>query len=129
MNKPKIGSMKLNFETVPIDDIEALEAFDLFHCHKCGFHAKVISLIWIEGYEEDFAAYLKHIKPGKTEFVEKINNVMIPKEGKLVEEILCGNCGRSGQIVPLPKTLLQIHGIIIYNEDKNKEKINITKEA
>jgi len=128
MSNKNLGNINFNFETVDADDESNIELIELFYCHECGFHSKVISVMWIEGDETNTITQLKNIKPGKTEFVEKINQTIFKKEGKLIEENICGNCGKTGSIKTVPKTILELQGVIIYNDDNTSDINNIKDE-
>ena len=97
----------------------------LFNCHQCGFHEKVLSKMWIEGYEDEFIIQCKSIHPNffKVDFVFGDG---FKRDGKIIEELLCGVCGTSGQMLPVTDEVLRMFGFSAKRK-KVKSKVKVSK--
>ena len=102
-NKPKHNTA-LNFNS------KAEKSITLFNCIKCGFHAKVMSKIWVEGNENEFVIRLLEIHPQYEKVVEVIGE-KINADGKICEELMCGHCGRVGSRKSVSVELLKVFGL------------------
>tara|TARA_Y100000768_G_C23559014_1_gene487290 strand:- start:37 stop:495 length:459 start_codon:yes stop_codon:yes gene_type:complete len=100
-NKKK-SNVNINFKKLNDDNL------DLFNCTSCGFHGKVISKIWVKGYEDDVLVRLIEIHPQYF----KESHVLggnLKRDGEMVEELICGHCGRTGGKQPVSIQLLKLH--------------------
>ena len=106
----------------------------LFNCTSCGFHGKVISKIWVKGFEDDVLVRLIEIHPQYFKESEVFGG-NLKRDGELIEEFICGHCGRTGSKQPVSIELLKLHGldpekthiIDAEVEDIPKEKVTLRK--
>ena len=102
--KFKKMNMKLSFPE------EKQNLTDLFNCPKCGFHQKVIAKIWIKGFQDDFIIQCKIINPNHEKVVLSLGK-SLKRDGKMLEELICGICGSNGQMLPVTDEILNIYGM------------------
>ena len=88
---------------------KAKEPIKLFNCHECGFHEKVISKMWIDGYEDECIVQFKSIHPNFFR-VDFIFGESFKMDGKVIEELSCGICGFPGQMLPVADEVLEMFG-------------------
>ena len=115
---------KMNMQLRFPKDSKPNDPIDLFNCHKCGFHQKVMSKMWIDGYEEEFILQFKEISPTKEILVHTIGKGF-KRDGELKEELTCGMCGSIGRMLPVPEDILDMFGV----EKKKKPKKRLKRKA
>jgi len=124
-NKIKIN-MEFNFprnekkssNKIDSEDASDMMIFQLFHCHKCGFHPNVIKEIWVNGDEENIVVQLLSIKPGEVKIIHVDGQIKL-NDNQYNEILICGNCGALGRRLVVPEDLLKINNIIIHDNKQN----------
>ena len=99
--KPNIN---INFQT------KNEKVMKLFNCTKCGFHAKVISKIFIKDHEENCLVRLLEMHPQYHKVAEVLED-NLKTDGEVVEELICGFCGKLGGKKPISVEMLKIYGL------------------
>ncbi len=83
---------------------------ELFHCHKCGYHPQVL----VTGYhkQNSDAVYSRVLLlyPQWTNIVESILHAPYSTDIEIIECITCLKCGGNGEMVSIPKIILQSCG-------------------
>lgn len=83
---------------------------NLFNCFDCGFHSKAISKIWIKNHDNDFLIQLISIHPETGLKRKQVEDKKLKYDGELIEELICGKCGKIGSIQPVPDDVLRAYG-------------------
>tara|TARA_Y100001935_G_C17265438_1_gene488899 strand:+ start:206 stop:577 length:372 start_codon:yes stop_codon:yes gene_type:complete len=122
MNKGEKRNMMLNYQPAKQKGEKQIK---LFNCHQCGFHEKVMSKMWIEGYEDDVIVQCKSIHPNYVK-IEFISNEHLKNDGKIVEELTCGMCGTVGKMLPVTGEILRMFGFQVDGK-KEKSKVKASK--
>ena len=102
--KKQKANLNINYHTKNDQELH------LFNCTECGFHGKVISKMWIKGNEDDVIVKFIEIHPQYFKESAVIGKGF-KTDGELVEELICGHCGKTGGKKPVSIALLKLHGL------------------
>ncbi len=88
-----------------------LQDYWLFHCPHCGIIDTVISRITNLRNDEEELLTLKLISPENEVFDTVLENTLT-EDTEIIEELVCGQCGTSGNMTDVPGSLLANLGFL-----------------
>ena len=118
MESPKKRNSELNYNVNRYDHDNFV---NLFNCSDCGFQAKVISKKWIKGSEDEVVVHIQHIHPEGDTLLCIIDDKKLSNDGEVLEELICGACGKNGRMENVPKHVLRLNGFTLEAAVKNEE--------